>query len=153
MEISTIGLDLAKSIFQVHAVDASGEIVVRKALRRPAKQSGTQLADTIRASGLCRPHQQAGQRTAPDQTAKISDLPLQRGSHPQKTSCLQWRHVWNVGRWGLSGLEPEDWESSLSFSRVIALSYCTQRPAFLLRRLSPAVVSLINADRNWNPEA
>ena len=29
MEISTIGLDLAKSIFQVHAVDASGEIVVR----------------------------------------------------------------------------------------------------------------------------
>src|SRR5690606_10395442 len=34
MEISTIGLDLAKSIFQVHAVDASGEIVVRKALRR-----------------------------------------------------------------------------------------------------------------------
>ncbi|MGB3470355.1 MAG: IS110 family transposase [Erythrobacter sp.] len=34
MEISTIGLDLAKSIFQVHAVAASGEIVVRKALRR-----------------------------------------------------------------------------------------------------------------------
>ncbi len=34
MEISTIGLDLAKSIFQVHAVDASGEVVVRKALRR-----------------------------------------------------------------------------------------------------------------------
>ena len=34
MEISTIGLDLAKSIFQVHAVDASGEAVLRKALRR-----------------------------------------------------------------------------------------------------------------------
>src|SRR6187551_1969850 len=34
MEISTIGLDLAKSIFQVHAVDAAGEIVARKALRR-----------------------------------------------------------------------------------------------------------------------
>jgi len=34
MEITTIGLDLAKSIFQVHAVDASGTIVVRKALRR-----------------------------------------------------------------------------------------------------------------------
>ncbi|MEE4210132.1 MAG: IS110 family transposase [Parvularcula sp.] len=34
MEISTIGLDLAKSIFQVHAVAASGDIVVRKALRR-----------------------------------------------------------------------------------------------------------------------
>src|SRR6476661_5271094 len=34
MEISTIGLDLAKSIFQVHAIDEAGEIVVRKALRR-----------------------------------------------------------------------------------------------------------------------
>ena len=34
MEITTIGLDLAKSIFQVHGVDATGEVVVRKALRR-----------------------------------------------------------------------------------------------------------------------
>ena len=34
MQISTIGLDLAKSIFQVHAVDAAGEVAVRKALRR-----------------------------------------------------------------------------------------------------------------------
>ena len=30
MEISTIGLDLAKSAFQVHGVDAGGEVVVRK---------------------------------------------------------------------------------------------------------------------------
>lgn len=34
MEISTIGLDLAKSIFQVHAINEEGEVVVRKALRR-----------------------------------------------------------------------------------------------------------------------
>ena len=34
MQISTVGLDLAKRIFQVHAVDASGDVVVRKALRR-----------------------------------------------------------------------------------------------------------------------
>jgi transposase len=34
MEISTIGLDLAKSIFQVHAISTAGEAVVRKALRR-----------------------------------------------------------------------------------------------------------------------
>lgn len=34
MEITTVGLDLAKSIFQVHAVDAAGIVVVRKALRR-----------------------------------------------------------------------------------------------------------------------
>jgi hypothetical protein len=34
MEITTIGLDLAKSIFQVHGISAAGEVNVRKALRR-----------------------------------------------------------------------------------------------------------------------
>lgn len=34
MDITTIGLDLAKSIFQIHAVDAAGQTVVSKALRR-----------------------------------------------------------------------------------------------------------------------
>ncbi len=34
MEIITIGLDLAKNVFQVHGVDKTGEVIVRKALRR-----------------------------------------------------------------------------------------------------------------------
>jgi hypothetical protein len=34
MQIITVGLALAKRIFQVHAVDATGSVVVRKALRR-----------------------------------------------------------------------------------------------------------------------
>jgi transposase len=34
MDITTIGLDLAKSIFQVHGVDANGRVVIRKSLRR-----------------------------------------------------------------------------------------------------------------------
>src|ERR1700760_3208836 len=34
MQITTVGLDLAKRVFQVHGVDASGEVVIRKALRR-----------------------------------------------------------------------------------------------------------------------
>ena len=34
MQITTIGLDLAKHVFQVHGVDASGQVVVRKRLRR-----------------------------------------------------------------------------------------------------------------------
>jgi transposase len=34
MQITTIGLDLAKSIFQVHSDDATGQVVVRKSLRR-----------------------------------------------------------------------------------------------------------------------
>src|SRR5262245_13812867 len=34
MEITTIGIDLAKNVFQVHGVDATGEVVVRRSLRR-----------------------------------------------------------------------------------------------------------------------
>jgi len=34
MELTTIGLDLAKNIFQVHGVGAAGAVMVRKALRR-----------------------------------------------------------------------------------------------------------------------
>ena len=33
-KIATIGLDIAKSVFQVHGVDAAGEVVVRKRLSR-----------------------------------------------------------------------------------------------------------------------
>jgi transposase len=32
--ITTIGLDIAKSVFQVHGVDAGGEVVVRRQLKR-----------------------------------------------------------------------------------------------------------------------
>jgi transposase len=34
MDITTIDLDLAKSVFQVHGIDASGAVVIRKTLRR-----------------------------------------------------------------------------------------------------------------------
>ena len=32
--ITTIGLDIAKSVFQVHVVDAAGQVVVRRQLKR-----------------------------------------------------------------------------------------------------------------------
>ena len=34
MEINTIGIDLAKEVFQVHAVDARGHVVLKKKLKR-----------------------------------------------------------------------------------------------------------------------
>jgi len=34
MKVSTIGLDIAKNVFQVHGIDDAGEVVVRKQLRR-----------------------------------------------------------------------------------------------------------------------
>ncbi len=33
-QVSTIGLDLAKNVFQVHGVDEAGEVMVRRQLRR-----------------------------------------------------------------------------------------------------------------------
>jgi transposase len=35
--ITTIGLDIAKSVFQVHGVDAAGQVVVRRQLKRPVR--------------------------------------------------------------------------------------------------------------------
>ncbi len=34
MNISTVGVDLAKNVFQVHAIDDVGEVIVRRAPRR-----------------------------------------------------------------------------------------------------------------------
>jgi transposase len=34
LSISTIGLDIAKSVFQVHGVDAAGQVVLRRQLKR-----------------------------------------------------------------------------------------------------------------------
>jgi transposase len=32
--ITTVGLDIAKSVFQVHGVDAQGKVIVRRQLKR-----------------------------------------------------------------------------------------------------------------------
>ncbi len=33
-EVVTIGLDIAKSVFQVHGIDAAGAVVLRRQVRR-----------------------------------------------------------------------------------------------------------------------
>ena len=33
-EIGTVGLDIAKSVFQIHGIDAAGEVIVRRQLKR-----------------------------------------------------------------------------------------------------------------------
>lgn len=55
MKITTIGIDLAKNVFQVHGVDARDKAVVKKALKRMqvvpffAKQSAenVEIADLL----------------------------------------------------------------------------------------------------------
>jgi transposase len=32
--VTTIGLDIAKSVFQVHGVDAAGNVIIRRQLKR-----------------------------------------------------------------------------------------------------------------------
>jgi hypothetical protein len=44
MQITTIGLDLAKNVFQVHAINSASEVVVKKAPRRvQMRRFGTQF--------------------------------------------------------------------------------------------------------------
>ncbi len=33
-ELATVGIDLAKSVFQVHGIDKNGRVLVRRQLRR-----------------------------------------------------------------------------------------------------------------------
>ena len=47
MKITTIGLDLAKNVFQVHGIDAAGKVVVRRALRRGQMLVTTRLSLNI----------------------------------------------------------------------------------------------------------
>ena len=32
--VTTIGLDIAKSVFQVHGIDAKGDVIIRRQLKR-----------------------------------------------------------------------------------------------------------------------
>jgi transposase len=41
--VTTIGLDIAKSVFQIHGIDAAGNVIVRRKLKRlslPQTQNG-----------------------------------------------------------------------------------------------------------------
>src|SRR6516162_9370964 len=46
-EVSTIGLDIAKSVFQIHGVDAGGAVVIRKRI------SGAKLLEFFAALPVC----------------------------------------------------------------------------------------------------
>ena len=53
-KISTIGLDLAKNVFQIHGVDASGAVVVRRQLKRAAVEKFfAQLAPCLVGMEAC----------------------------------------------------------------------------------------------------
>ena len=47
MTLTTLGIDLAKSVFQLHGIDEEGNIVLRKKLRRNT------LRNTLRGLAPC----------------------------------------------------------------------------------------------------
>jgi hypothetical protein len=49
--VTTVGLDLAKHVFQVHGIDASGRVIVAKALRRKDVLAFAQFARVSRRYG------------------------------------------------------------------------------------------------------
>ena len=52
MNVTTVGLDLAKNVFQVHGIDSTGKVIVRRSLRRrqmmPFFQQTRTLSDRYR---------------------------------------------------------------------------------------------------------
>ena len=53
MQVNTIGVDLAKNVFQVHGVDSAGKVVITRQLRR--KQVLTSLASFPLAWSVWKP--------------------------------------------------------------------------------------------------
>ena len=53
--VTTIGLDIAKSVFQVHGVDSTGHVVIRRQLKRRAVLAFFQklLPCLVGIEGLC----------------------------------------------------------------------------------------------------
>jgi transposase len=63
MQITTIGLDIAKNVFQVHGIDAAEKVVLKKQLRR-----GQVLKFLLR----CRPAWLAWKLVPPRTTGHVS---------------------------------------------------------------------------------
>ena len=54
MNINVLGIDLAKSVFQLHGVDASGKVVLRrKVTRAKLRETVIQLAPCLIAMEAC----------------------------------------------------------------------------------------------------
>jgi transposase len=52
--ISTVGLDIAKSVFQVHGVDATGQVVIR--CRAPVTSCDAAIGERLATFGPVRVH-------------------------------------------------------------------------------------------------
>lgn len=97
-QVATIGLDIAKSVFQMHGVDTERGVVIRQKLTRarllkffesyPPAWSGSSFAEGNITSDHAVPHQQVAHMAAPTRLSRTSDQLLPRGSRPDMTALL-----------------------------------------------------------------
>ena len=52
--ITTIGLDIAKSVFQVHGIDVGGQVVIRRQLSRRVGMQARLLREILETGTKCR---------------------------------------------------------------------------------------------------
>jgi transposase len=72
MNITQVGIDLAKLVFQVHAVDARGKVLIRKQLkRRQMILFFTQLSPCLIGMEACGAHYWARRLTELGHTVKL----------------------------------------------------------------------------------
>ena len=103
--VATIGLDIAKSVFQVHGVDAAGQVVVRQRLaRRRVLAFFEKLAPCLVGIEACSSsHYWARELVArghpgiafPDQFPHTHDIPNTGGLYQR---ILRVRRRWGTGR-------------------------------------------------------
>lgn len=89
-QVITIGLDLAKSVYQVHGVDAAGEVVVRRQVRRSQlMQFFAKQPPCLIGMEACAPQRQAEHMAAPTSSAESSRTPLPE-SRPHRVESARW---------------------------------------------------------------
>jgi predicted NBD/HSP70 family sugar kinase len=62
--ITTIGLDIAKSVFQVHGIDAEGNVLIRRRLKRRELSSQVMAMISSLMRRLLRPSCISGSKTS-----------------------------------------------------------------------------------------
>ena len=98
MQVTTIGLDIAKNVFQVHAIDAAEKVVVRRQLRR------SQVLEFFKALPACLVGTEAC-ATAHYWARELTKRALFYVSGLDRS----WRFARAFSRWR-SGLQPGDYD-------------------------------------------
>jgi hypothetical protein len=80
--ITTIGFDIAKSVFQVHGVDAAGEVVIRRQLKRRHVLAFFQIQDLLKGK---KPNRES---VLEPTTPRASAVPPAGKPRPE-TGCLE----------------------------------------------------------------